>query len=161
MNLGQTVQEALRVSFDVEQANRNAAVSAQRIRESVGASRPTLTGTASASRYDAATKIPFGNGPPVEVLPDHLETATITAAYRFDFLGQIRAATDQARLQALADQITVNQVSNARALTAKTSYYAALRGEHQVQVAEAALRNAQVQRDTAKKLFEGQIRAED
>jgi outer membrane protein TolC len=157
LNLGQTVQESLRVSFDVEQANRNAALSAQRVNETVAGSRPSIVGTASASRFDAATRIPFGSGQPVEVLPDHLETATLTAAYRLDFLGQVRAATDQARLQALADRILVNQVSNVRALNAKTSYYATLRADHQVQVAEAALRNAQVQRDTAKKLYEGQV----
>lgn len=157
LNLGQTVQESLRVSYEVEQANRTADISAQRVRESVGAGKPTLVGTASASRYDAATKIPFGSGPPVEVLPNHLETATLTAAYRLDFLGQIRAATDQARLQALADRIAVNQATNARALTAKTAYYAALRAEHQVQVAEATLRTVTLQRDIAKKLFEGQI----
>jgi outer membrane protein len=156
-DLVRTVREALDNSYALQEARRTAQISDERANEAAAQGRPNVTGSASATRYDAPTNIAFGTGPPVEVLPDHLEQATIGVTQRLDLLGQIRAETQQARLQATADRINTTGLANQRALQAKTTYYSLLRAEHQVQVAEAALRSSEVQRDTARKLYEGEI----
>ena len=157
LDLQRSVQLSLNASTALTQARRNLESDADRIDEARAAYRPTVTGSGSATRFDAPTNIRIGGGPPVTALHEHNETLTLAVAQRLDFTGQIRAATSQARLQRLADEITVQNVSLSRTLQAKTAYYTLLRANGQVTVAEAALVSAIQQRDTAKKLYEGQI----
>ena len=89
--------------------------------------------------------IALGSGPAIQVTGTHVEILQINLMERLDLTGQIRAATDQARLQSLADTFILSQVRNSRVLRAQTIYFNTLRAQHQVDVAKAALTNAQQQ----------------
>ena len=74
-----------------------------------------------------------------------MESLQLNLTDRLDLTGQIAAATSQARLQSLADTFILGQVRNARILRAQTIYFNTLRAQHQVDVANAELTNAQRQ----------------
>lgn len=157
VDLKQTIALSLKSSSGLAQARRLLMGDTDRIDETRAASRPTVTGTASATRFDAPTNIQVGPGPAFTALQNHTETLTLGISQRLDLSGQIRASTTQARLQRLANEVTLSNLTINRVLQAKIAYYTLLRGENQIRVADAALSAARQQRDTAKKLYEGQI----
>ena len=156
-DLGRAVSAAINSSASLLQAQRNVEIDRKRADELGAQQRPNLSGTASATRFDQATKIAIGGGPPITVLHEHTETLSLVASLRLDLLGEIRATVNQARLQTLADTVTLTAITNSRILEANTTYFNLLRTQHQVKVAESALRSAQTQEDVARKLYEGQI----
>ena len=109
--------------------------------------------SASATRFDQATKIAFGTSAPITVLFDHTETLQAQVTDKLDLTGQIAAATSQAKLQQLADTFNYTTLSNARILQAQTIYYSVLRAQHHVQVAQAAKSTAEEQLDIATKTY--------
>lgn len=151
-DLARTIQAGLQSSADVQTATRNVEIDRKRSDEAAAEGRPNVAASGTAIRYDQATKIAFGGGPPIEILPTHQEILTFNVSNRFDITGQIRAASDQARLQSLADEFILSQVRNARILRAQTIYFNTLRAQHQVDVAQAALNNAQRQLQDATNL---------
>jgi outer membrane protein TolC len=157
LDLQRSIELSLSASSALVQARRNLTSSTDQIDEAIASGRPNVTGTASATRFDAPTTISFAGSPPITVLKDHTETVSLGLSQRIDLTGQIRAATNEARLQRLADQITVQDITLSRTIQTKTAYYTLLRADNQVRVAEASLTDAQQQRDTAKKLYEGQV----
>ena len=158
-SLSQTIQAAVLSSADIQTATRNVEIDRKRSDEAQAAGRPNLDANGTFERFDQATKISIGGGPPIQIVPTHQEILQINVSDRLDLTGQIRAASSQARLQSLADQFILGEFRNARILRAQTIYFNTLRTEHQVQVAEAALRNAEQQRSDAEKLYVGQIGA--
>ncbi len=143
-NLGQTVQAGVQSSADVETATRNVQIDAKRADEAAAAARPNLNASGQATRFDQKTVIPFGNTA-IEVTGTHVEILQLNLTDRLDLTGQIAASTDQFRLQSLADTFILGQVRNARILRAQTIYFNTLRAQHQVDVANAELANAQRQ----------------
>lgn len=156
-DIDRTVRAALDSSASVVNARLAAEVSRSRVHEVSAENRPNVTGNASATRFDNKTVIALGDSPPIQVLPDHTEQLGITVGQRIDITGQIRAATNQAKLQALADTFNVRQAEDQRGLQARTIYYTLLRAEHQVSVTESNLRSAQAQQTVAQRLFEGGV----
>lgn len=156
-DISRTVKAALDSSKELIQARRTVEISEHRVGEVSARKNAYVSATGSATRFDAPTNVAFGEGPPITVLPDHIEQGTISIAQPLDLLGQVRAAVGQARLQVLADRIALNRIANQRALDARVAYYNVLRAEHQVRVAEANRKSAVVQRDTAQKLFDAQV----
>ena len=152
-NIAQAVADALKSSADVQTATRNIQIDQKRADEAAAQGRPNVNARGQATRYDQATKIALGAGPPIEVLPKHTELLQINLGEQLDVAGQIRAATSQYRLQSLADQFLLQQASNARILRAKTIYFNLLRAQHQVQVAQSNLQNAQQQQTDALNLY--------
>ena len=150
--LGQTIAAALKTSADVQTATRNVQIDRARADEAAAAGRPSVDASGTAIRYDQATKIALGSGPAIQVTPTHQEILQLNVGNRFDLTGQIRAATDQARLQSLSDQFVLGQIGNARILRAQTIYFNTLRAQHQVDVAQAALTNASRQLQDATNL---------
>lgn len=151
-SLSQTVQAALQTSADVETATRNVEIDRRRADEAAAEGRPNVGASGTAIRYDQATKISIGAGPALEVTPTHQEILQLNVSDRLDLNGQIRAASNQARLQSLADGFILGQLRNARILRAQTIYFNTLRAQHQVDVAGAALTNAQQQQTNAVQL---------
>ncbi len=151
-DLAQTVQSGLQTSADVQTATRNVEIDRKRSDEAAAQGRPNVDASGTAIRYDQATKIAIGAGPAIQVTPTHQEILTFNVSDRFDITGQIRAASDQARLQSLADEFILGQIRNARILRAQTIYFNTLRAQHQVDVAGAALNNAQRQLQDATNL---------
>ncbi|MBV9850012.1 MAG: TolC family protein [Armatimonadetes bacterium] len=152
-NVAQTVADALKSSADVQTATRNIEIDRRRADEAAAQGRPNVNARGQATRYDQATRISIGGSPPIEVLPSHTELLQLNLVDQLDIAGQIRAASDQYRLQSLADQFLLQQVSNARILRGRTIYFNLLRAQHQVQVARASLQNAQQQQKDALSLY--------
>jgi outer membrane protein len=151
-DLPATVRAALQSSADIQTATRNIEIDRRRSDEAAAQGRPNVAASGTAIRYDQATKIALGGGPPLEVTPTHQEILTLNVSNRFDLTGQIRAASDQARLQSLADEFVLGQIRNGRILRAQTIYFNTLRAQHQVDVAQAALNNAERQLQDATNL---------
>ncbi len=156
-DIARTVQAALASSSQLVQARRIVEISERRVGEISARNKPNVSASGSATRFDAPTRIAFGEGPPITVLPDHIEQGTISISQQLDLLGQVRAAIGQARLQVLADRIALNRIANQRALEAREAYYNVLRTLHQVRVAEANRKSAVAQRDISQKLFDAQV----
>ncbi len=144
-SLSQTIQAGLQSSADIQTAARNVQIDAKRADEAAAAARPNLNASGQATRFDQKTLIALGGGPPIEVTGTHVEILQLNLTDRLDLTGQIAAATDQARLQSLADRFILGQVRNSRILRAQTIYFNTLRAQHQVDVANAELVNAQRQ----------------
>ena len=151
-DLAQTIREAIKSSADVQTATRNIEIDRRRSDEAAAAGRPNVDASGTAIRYDQATKIALGGGPAIQVTPTHQEILTLNISNRFDLTGQIRAASDQARLQSLADEFVLGQIRNSRVLRAQTIYFNTLRAQHQIDVAQAALNNAERQLQDATNL---------
>lgn len=144
-DLPRTIDAALQSSADVQTATRNVEIDRKRADEAGAAGRPNVDASGTAIRYDQATKIALGGGPPIQVTPTHQEILSLNVSNRFDLTGQIRAAVSQYRLQSLADQFVLGQIRNARILRAQSIYFNTLRAKHQVDVAKASLTNFQRQ----------------
>ena len=158
-SLSQTIQAALLSSADIQTATRNVEIDRKRADLAQAKGRPNLDANGTIERFDQSTKIAIGGGPPIQILPTHQEILQLNVSDQLDLTGQIRAASSQARLQSLADQFILGEFRNARILRAQTIYFNTLRAQHQVEVTEAALRNAEQQRSDAEKLYLGQIGA--
>ncbi len=157
-DVDRTVRAALANSTALRNALRQVAIDERRAGAASAQGRPAITGSARATRFDQATTVAFSpDSPPVEVLPDHMEELVLGVTQRLDLTGQIRAATSEARLQALADRFRADAIAQSEALRARVAYYDLLRAEHQVQVAEANLRAARAQSATARRLYEAQV----
>jgi outer membrane protein len=151
-DLAGTVSAALAASVDLANAERTAEIDRKRSDEASAQGRPNIGAQGSATRFDAATKIAFGAGPPVTLIGDHTETLALNLSEKLDLTGQIHAASSQAKLQSLADEIR-----NQRILRAQSTYYNVLRAEHQVAVAQESLSTAQVQQKNAVNLNQQQV----
>ena len=158
-SLAQTVRAALQSSADIQIATRNVEIDRKRADEATAASRPNIDANGTFERFDQATLVKIGAGPAIQVTPRHQEILQLNVSNRFDLSGQIRAASSQARLQSLADEFILGEYRNARILRAQTIYFNMLRAQHQVEVAQAARRNARQQESDAAKLYLGQIGA--
>ena len=156
-DLARTIADALKSSSDLEVAARNVQIDRKRADEALAAGRPSLGTSATATRFDQATKVSIGGSPPVEVLGSHTEQLSILLGERLDLTGQIRASSSQFFLQSTADQYSYQSIRNARILRAKSIYFNLLRAQHQVQVAQAALATAQRQLLDAQNLNTGQV----
>ena len=151
-DLAATIRAAIQSSADVQTATRNIEIDRKRSDEAAAQGRPSVTASGTATRFDQATKIALGGSPPIQVTPTHQEILTLDIGDRLDLTGQIRAAADQARLQSLADEFVLGQIRNSRILRAQTIYFNTLRAQHQVDVARAALSNAERQLQDATNL---------
>ncbi|MBC8102194.1 MAG: TolC family protein [Cytophagales bacterium] len=156
-DLARTVQSAIDSSSGILNARRQVEIDERIVDEAEARNRPSVSAFGSATRFDAPTNIAIGGGPPVTVLQDHTEQLTLSLDQRLDFLGQVRAARSEARLQQAADRALLELETQRRTLLAKTVYFDLLRARHQVQVAESSLRSAQTQERTARRLYENQV----
>jgi outer membrane protein len=157
-----TLERAIAVGLaeSTSVANAKRAVLADTKRaDAVGlGTKPTVSATGSALRFDQATRISFNpTTPPVTTLPDHTEAFSLTLGERLDLYGQIKTATAQARLQSLADTFALQTAIRAKRLQVATAYFGLLKARDQVKVAAANLVAAQNLQNQAKTLFDGGI----
>jgi outer membrane protein len=144
-DLTRTIQAGLQSSADVQVATRNVEIDRKRADAAAAEARPHVNASGQATRFDQKTLIALGSGPAIEVTGTHIEVLQLGVTDNLDLTGQIRAATDQYRLQSLADTFVLGEIRNARILRAQTIYFNTLRAKHQVDVANATLVNAQRQ----------------
>lgn len=157
-DLATSIRNTLEKSGALQIATRTAEIDRKRGDEAAAAGRPNVAASASATRDDQQTAVRFTpQSPPVVVRKSHSEILSVNVGQRLDITGQIRAASDQARLQILADEFTRDQIHNSLILQVKREYYDLLRAEHQLQVAQSALETARQQQALAQKLFSAEI----
>ncbi len=155
-NLQQTIQAALASSTALAIANKTLERDAAAIDASASQARPQLGASGIYTHLDSPIKIAFG-AQTIVVQPDNTQTITGQATLPIDITGAIRETTDASRLQYLADRFDRDSVFNNRVLFAQTSYFTLLRAEHQVDVAQSALQNAQTQETIAQQQFQGGV----
>lgn len=154
-NLQSAIAASLKKSAAVQTSDK--VLSADRARTSAAQSqgRVQLSGSANLSRFDQATRIGFVPGaPPVQTLPDHLETYQITATQRIDVSGQIRMAVTQSQLQQLADRYAASGARRQRALQTVQAYILVLKSKSRVRAASLAVRSADAHLALAQAFFD-------
>lgn len=152
-DLQSSVKAALESSTELQNAQRLVEIDRDKVDQARSAGRPMASASASATRFDQATKISLAGSHPITVLFDNTETLQAQLTDKLDLTGQIDAAATEAKLQELSDTFNYTALSNARILQAQTIYYSVLRAQHQVQVAQAAISTADVQLDIATKTY--------
>ena len=156
--LEQAIAQALERSTSVKNAKRTVEADGKRADATATALKPTLSASASALRFDQATRVVFTPGAaPFTALPDHTESLAITLAQRLDLYGQVRTATSQAKLQSLADTFAAESAVRAKKLQTQLAYFGLLKARDQITVEAAALTAAQAQQKQAQTLFDGGI----
>lgn len=156
-SLAQTIAASIASSSDLQNAQRNIEIDRKRADEEAAKARPNADAAANATRYDQATSISIGGSSPMQVLPSHTEQLSINLADRLDITGQIKTASEQAKLQSQADQYEYDYIRNQRILESTTIYFNLLRAQHQVQVAQSALETAKRQLTDAQNLNAAQV----
>jgi outer membrane protein TolC len=156
ITLAQTIRMALQSSNDLAVATRNLDRDAAAVDENVAAGRPQISSTDTYQYLDTPIAIQFG---PQTILAERQKKEFITGAATLplDISGRIHAMTKAAELQEMADRFQRDRIYNARVLEAETTYFDLLRAEHQVDVAKAALQNAQTQEAIAARQFAGGV----
>jgi outer membrane protein TolC len=155
-NLAQTIQMALAASAQLQIANRNLDRDRALVDQAEAGYRPRLEATGTEVYLDEPVKIKFGSE---SILVQPVSTQTLTGALNLpvDITGQVRAQIEAARLTVLADTFGRNRIANQRILDAETAYFTLLRSQHQVDVAQASLTDAQTQYATTERQFAGGI----
>lgn len=153
LTLAQAIEMTLKASTALAIATRNLDRDAARVDEAKAAGGPRAAATATGTHFDGPTKITFG-ATSITALPQDTALLGVNASLPIDISGQIRAQTDVARIQALADRFARDTVYNSLVLEAQTAYFGVLRAQHQVQVAQAALSNAQAQQTLSNQQYQ-------
>lgn len=87
-SLETAVAASLKKSASVQIAGKVVAADQARISVARSQGRVQISGNANLSRFDQATRIGFVPGaPPVQTLPNHIETYQLTATQRIDVSG--------------------------------------------------------------------------
>ncbi len=156
-NLSQTIASTIAASSDIAIINRDLDRDAALVDQAEAGNRPRVSSSATEVHLDSPIKIALGVGPSFTVQPLDTQTLTASATLPIDISGQVAAATSAARLQLLADRFNRDRVSNELVLSAQTVYFSLLRAQHQVQVSQAAVNDANVQSSTTQRQFTGGI----
>lgn len=149
------VAASLKKSAAVQIAGKVVAADQARAGAARSQGRVQLSGNASLSRFDQATRIGFVPGaPPVQTLPNHIETYQLTATQRIDVSGQIRMSVSQAQLQQLADTYAASGAKRQRALLTVQTYILVLKSKARVRAAQLAVKSADAHLDLAQAFFD-------
>jgi len=154
-SLETAVAASLKKSASVQIAGK--VVSADQARAGAARSqgRVQISGNANLSRFDQATRIGFVPGaPPVQTLPNHIETYQLTATQRIDVSGQIRMSVSQAQLQQLADTFAAAGAKRQRALLTVQTYVLVLKSKARVRAAQLAVKSADAHLELAQAFFD-------
>ena len=152
LSLSDVIARSLEASTALKIANRNLDADAARVAQAKDSSGPKVNATANGLAYNTDTVVDFG-GKSILVSPQYMGIFNIEASLPIDLTGQIKAQTDQYRLQALSDRFNRDSVANSRVLSAETDYFGVLRAQHQVEVSQASLTDAQTQQNVAQKEY--------
>ncbi|MDR3706993.1 MAG: TolC family protein [Capsulimonadaceae bacterium] len=153
LSLPEAIAMALNSSSALQIANRALQRDASRIQVAKDAGGPRAGASIQATHFDTATVIEFG-GQHILVVPQDNVEYGFNASLPIDITGQIKAQTDVARLQALSDRFGRDAVFNSLVFSTQSAYFGLLRAQHQVQVAEASLANAQAQQKIASQQYQ-------
>ena len=154
-SLATAVAASLKKSAAVQIAGKVVAADQARAGAARSQGRVQLSGNANLSRFDQATRIGFVPGaPPVQTLPNHIETYQLTATQRIDVSGQIRMSVSQAQLQQLADTYAASGAKRQRALLTVQTYILVLKSKARVRAAQLAVKSADAHLELAQAFFD-------
>jgi outer membrane protein len=153
LTLAQAIDMTLKASTQLDVATRNLDRDEARIQQAKALGGVKIGASANATHYDGPTVIKFGASA-ITALPQDTQLLGVNASLPIDLSGQIKAQTDVQRLQALADKFTRDTIYNQLVFNAQSAYFGLLRAKHQVQVAEAAVANAQAQQTLASQQYQ-------
>jgi outer membrane protein len=155
-NLGAAIQSTVQTSSDLGIAEKNLAKDEAVVSEQADSNKPRVNAGATYTHLDSPIAITFG-GTTIVVQPENTQTFDATGTLPLDISGQVRAATQAAQLQVMADRFDVDRVKNGLILNAQVAYFDDLRAQHQVQVEQSAVTDTQTQLKTAQTQFTGGI----
>jgi outer membrane protein TolC len=154
-SLETAVAASLRKSASVQIAGKVVAADQARIGVARSQGRVQISGNANLSRFDQSTRIGFVPGaPPVQTLPNHIETYQLTATQRIDVSGQIRMSVSQAQLQQLADTFAASGAKRQRALLTVQTYILVLKGKARVRAALLSVKSAEAHQELTQAFFD-------
>lgn len=154
-NLQTAIAASLKKSSSVQIAGKVVAADQARAGAARSQGGVQVSGNANLSRFDQATRIGFVPGaPPVQTLPNHIETYQLTATQRIDVSGQIRMSVSQAQLQQLADTYAASGAKRQRALLTVQAYIMVLKSKARVRAAQLAVKSADAHLELAQAFFD-------
>jgi outer membrane protein len=154
--LSNAIEQTFKSSSDLQIALTDVDRDRALVSEAADAGHPQVGLDGTVTHLDSPISVAFGTQR-IPVEPENTQTLDAAATLPIDISGQIKAATKAAELQMLADRFNVDRIRNALVLDAQTSYFNVLRAQHQLQVAQSALTDAQTQYKTAQTQFAGGI----
>lgn len=102
---------------------------------------PTVGVTGSLNYYDEAIIAKFGEGAAIPIQKQFVDIYNAGVTLPIDISGSIRAAVGQAQFSEIAARIDVNRVRNQLIFNVRNAFYAALRAQGTLVVAQEALDN--------------------
>jgi outer membrane protein len=155
-NLPTAIQSTIDTSSDLAIAQKDLARDQAIVQEQASNNLPKINAGATYTHLDSPIAIAFG-GTPIVVQPENTQAFNATGVLPLDISGQVRAATQAAQLQVMADRFNLDRIKNGLILNAQTAYFNVLRAQHEVQVDQSALTDAQTQYNTAQTQYKGGI----
>lgn len=140
--LDEAVRVALQNSKPLQSAAQRVALQNGVVEERRVGFNPSLKNRFSITRYDEGSTANL-NGQSITLAKQTQSESYLTAALPLDISGQIANAVSQAQLERLASQLGYNATRNDLVTQVKSDYYAVLRREAYVEVAEGNLTNAE------------------
>lgn len=154
LDLPTAIKMTIAASNDYAVATKNLDRDAAQVDEAEAAGRPKVGASATETFLSKAISIPFA-GETFTVEPQSTQDILVEGTLPIDITGLVSSGVAVYRLQLLADRFTRDRIQNSLILKAETTYYDLLRSQHQVDVASAALQDAQTQLDTAGRQYNG------
>jgi outer membrane protein TolC len=140
-----TIKDAVAVSLST---NQNLALQVEAFLRSrgvvttTGASLgPSLSTNYSLDAYNKAQTANLG-GQPVTISEQYQNQVTASLSLPIDLTGELRAALSQSKYLEIAAKLDIDRTRNEIVLSTKNAFYAVLRAQAQVRVAQDALQNA-------------------
>ena len=158
LTLEQAIHQAEQGSTSVKVAQSELEAARARAGQGQAHRKPQVGFKGSATRYDNRTTVSFpGSTTPFELQPNNEEQLALEVTQDLDVSGQLGMVVAQAKLSALAASYRLRSVTEDQDLTTTTAYYAVLRSEQNVGVAEASLKAYQEQSTIADRLYKGGV----
>ncbi len=158
LTLEQAITQAERASSSVKSAQSEFDAARAIAGQGESRRRPQAGFQASASHFDDRTTVSFpGSSTPFELEPNNQEQLSLVVSQDLDLSGQLGMTVSQAKLSALAASYRLHSVVEDQDLSTTTAYYGVLRGQQNVQVANASLTDYREQSAIADRLYKGGV----
>lgn len=152
LDLPTTIKLTIAASNDYAVATKNLDRDLAQVDEAESQGRPKVDASATETYLNKPISIAFA-GMSITVEPESTQTLQLQGTMPLDLTGQVSNAVAIYRLQLLADKFQRDRILNSLILKADTTYFDLLRSQHQLQVAQAALQDAQTQQQIATRQF--------
>ncbi|AIE84410.1 TolC family protein [Fimbriimonas ginsengisoli] len=158
LTLDQAIRAAEQYSTAVKNAQSEYDAAKARLGQDQSRRRPQLSFRASATRFDDRTTISFpGSKSEFELAPNNQEELSLVLSQDLDISKQLGMIASQAKLRSLAAAYRLRSTVEDQDLNTTTVYYAVLRAEQNVRVANASLSAYREQASVAERLYKGGV----